>query len=135
MKRRSLLRQLAVLALLFLVMIAIAELRAPPERLSADGVRVQVIDGDSLRIGARTVRLQGIDAVELHQPCRTPEGEGWRCGIEARKALMPTDNFKPLDMAQLCANDSEAPYDVPLHRGAKRFYQEKGYLKPSEAKG
>ena len=49
--------------------------------------------------------------------------------IEARKALMPTDNFKPLDMAQLCANDPEAPYDVPLHPGAKRFYLEKGYLK------
>lgn len=49
--------------------------------------------------------------------------------IEARKALMPTDNFKPLDMAQLCANDQEAPYDVPLHPGARRFYLEKGYLK------
>jgi TRAP-type uncharacterized transport system substrate-binding protein len=49
--------------------------------------------------------------------------------IEARKALMPTDNFKPLDMAQLCANDLEAPFDVPLHPGAKRFYLEKGYLK------
>lgn len=48
--------------------------------------------------------------------------------IDARKALMPTDNFKPLDMAQLCANDDEAPYDVPLHPGAKRFYQDKGYL-------
>ncbi len=49
--------------------------------------------------------------------------------IEARKALMPTDNFKPLDMAQLCANDSEAPYDVPLHPGAKQFFLDKGYLK------
>jgi TRAP-type uncharacterized transport system substrate-binding protein len=49
--------------------------------------------------------------------------------IEARKLIMPTDNFKPLDMAQLCANDHEAPYDVPLHPGAKRFYEEKGYLK------
>ena len=49
--------------------------------------------------------------------------------IEGRKALMPTDNFKPLDMAQLCANDPEAPFDVPLHPGAKRFYLEKGYLK------
>jgi len=49
--------------------------------------------------------------------------------IEVRKALIPTDNFKPLDMAQLCANDEEAPYDVPLHPGAKRFYQDKGYLK------
>ena len=49
--------------------------------------------------------------------------------IDTRKSLMPTDNFKPLDMAQLCANDDEAPYDVPLHPGAKRFYQDKGYLK------
>jgi TRAP-type uncharacterized transport system substrate-binding protein len=48
--------------------------------------------------------------------------------IEARSALMPTDNFKPLDMRQLCANDQEAPYDVPLHPGANRFYLEKGYL-------
>src|ERR1043166_1136780 len=47
--------------------------------------------------------------------------------IEKRKTLMPTDNFKPLDMAQLCANDAEAPYDVPLHPGARRFYQERGY--------
>jgi TRAP-type uncharacterized transport system substrate-binding protein len=49
--------------------------------------------------------------------------------IEARKLIMPTDNFRPLDMAQLCANDHEAPCDVPLHPGAKRFYKEKGYLK------
>jgi TRAP-type uncharacterized transport system substrate-binding protein len=32
-------------------------------------------------------------------------------------------------MAQLCANDEEAPYDVPLHRAAERFYRERGYLK------
>ena len=49
--------------------------------------------------------------------------------IEKRKQVIPTDNYKPLDMAQLCANDEEAPYDVPLHPGAARFYREKGYLK------
>jgi TRAP-type uncharacterized transport system substrate-binding protein len=49
--------------------------------------------------------------------------------IEARKELMPTDNYKPLDIAQLCANDEEAPLDVPLHPGAERFYRERGYLK------
>jgi TRAP-type uncharacterized transport system substrate-binding protein len=49
--------------------------------------------------------------------------------IEKRKDLMPTDNYKPLDVAQLCANDEESPYDVPLHRGAARFYRERGYLK------
>lgn len=49
--------------------------------------------------------------------------------IERRKDLMPTDNYEPLEMAQLCANDEEAPFDVPLHPGAKRFYRERGYLK------
>jgi TRAP-type uncharacterized transport system substrate-binding protein len=49
--------------------------------------------------------------------------------IEKRKETIPTDNYKSLDIAQLCANDEEAPYDVPLHRGAERFYRERGYLK------
>jgi TRAP-type uncharacterized transport system substrate-binding protein len=48
--------------------------------------------------------------------------------LEARRDLIPTDNYKPLDIAQLCANDVEAPYDVPLHPGAARFYRERGYL-------
>jgi TRAP-type uncharacterized transport system substrate-binding protein len=49
--------------------------------------------------------------------------------IEMRRQAMPTDNFKPLRIAQLCADDEEAPYDAPLHPGAKRFYRERGYLK------
>ena len=49
--------------------------------------------------------------------------------IEKRKALIPTDNFKPVAMKQLCADDDEAPYNVPLHPGARRFYREHGYLK------
>ena len=49
--------------------------------------------------------------------------------IERRKDTIPTDNYKPLDIAQLCANDEDAPYDIPLHPGAARFYRERGYLK------
>jgi TRAP-type uncharacterized transport system substrate-binding protein len=49
--------------------------------------------------------------------------------IEKRKDLLPTDNFQPLNIAQLCANDEEAPYNVPLHPGAQQFYRERGYLK------
>jgi TRAP-type uncharacterized transport system substrate-binding protein len=49
--------------------------------------------------------------------------------IEQRKDVIPTDNYKPLEMAQLCANDEESPYDVPLHKGAARFYRERSYLK------
>jgi TRAP-type uncharacterized transport system substrate-binding protein len=49
--------------------------------------------------------------------------------IERRKDALPTDNYKPLAVAQLCANDEEAPYDAPLHPGAANFYRERGYLK------
>jgi Fe2+ transport system protein FeoA len=49
--------------------------------------------------------------------------------LEARRKVIPTDNFRPLRIADLCANSEEAPCDVPLHPGAKRFYRERGYLK------
>lgn len=51
------------------------------------GVRVYVVDGDTLRIGENMVRLQGIDAVELHQFCTDADGGQWSCGLEARQAL------------------------------------------------
>ncbi|MGE5306146.1 MAG: TAXI family TRAP transporter solute-binding subunit [Alphaproteobacteria bacterium] len=49
--------------------------------------------------------------------------------IELRRKSIPTDNFKPLNIADLCANHAEAPYDVPLHPGARKYYRERGYLK------
>lgn len=49
--------------------------------------------------------------------------------LEARKALIPTDNYKPIDMRQLCTPDAETPRGAPLHPGAERFYRERGYLK------
>jgi endonuclease YncB( thermonuclease family) len=39
-----------------------------------------VIDGDSLRIGAKRYRLNGIDAPEADQVCP----DGWSAGVEAR---------------------------------------------------
>ncbi len=49
--------------------------------------------------------------------------------IELRQKSIPTDNYRPLSIADLCANNEEAPYDVPLHPGARKFYRERGYLK------
>ncbi len=48
--------------------------------------------------------------------------------IEARRLVMPTDNYRPLDMTQLCTPDEETPRGAPLHPGAERFYRERGYL-------
>jgi len=49
--------------------------------------------------------------------------------IEARKLAIPTDNFRPLDLVQLCTPDEETPRGAPLHPGAERFYRERGYLR------
>jgi TRAP-type uncharacterized transport system substrate-binding protein len=49
--------------------------------------------------------------------------------LEARQLAIPTDNFKPMNLVQLCTPDEETPRGAPLHPGAERFYRERGYLK------
>ena len=49
--------------------------------------RAEVVDGDTLRIGSTTVRLQGIDAPETRQTCTDASGQEWACGREAARAL------------------------------------------------
>ena len=46
----------------------------------------RVIDGDTLMVGSKRVRLFGIDAPELDQRCRAA-GRSWPCGREATRAL------------------------------------------------
>ena len=48
--------------------------------------------------------------------------------IDARQSVIPVDDDKPLDMRMLCRATESAPLDIPLHPGAKRYYEEKGYL-------
>ena len=38
------------------------------------------------------------------------------------------DSEDPVTMADLCGGGAAAPFDVPLHPGAKRYYQARGYL-------
>ena len=52
-----------------------------------------------------------------------------REAIEARKLAIPTDNYRPLDLAQLCSMSEETPRGAPLHPGAERYYRERGYLR------
>lgn len=46
-----------------------------------------VIDGDTLVIDDTRIRLQGIDAPELHQNCTGADGHEWPCGFTSRKRL------------------------------------------------
>jgi endonuclease YncB( thermonuclease family) len=51
------------------------------------GAGIHVIDGDSLRMNGREIRLAGIDAPEYRQTCTDAAGTAWSCGKEARSAL------------------------------------------------
>ena len=42
----------------------------------------QVVDGDTLKIGQKSIRIHGIDAPEKKQMCKK-NGKFWKCGIEA----------------------------------------------------
>ncbi len=60
----------------------------PPEIIRTEaGEHVQIIDGDSMRIADRIVRLQGYDAPEYRQDCTGANGRRWACGRAARDRL------------------------------------------------
>jgi TRAP-type uncharacterized transport system substrate-binding protein len=114
-----------------------------------NGFRYLPIDGTVLKkfvaLGYRPTLMSKLRFHGMAEEVQTLDFSGWPMivradtpddvayalceAIEKRKEFIPTDNYKPLDIAQLCANDDEAPYDVPLHRGAERYYRERGYLK------
>jgi endonuclease YncB( thermonuclease family) len=58
---------------------------APAETVVLRGSRHvrSIIDGDTFKVGDRSIRLHGIDAPELAQSC-----EGWAAGEAARNALV-----------------------------------------------
>ena len=49
---------------------------------------VKVVDGDSLEIGQKRVRLLEIDAPEYQQFCFDENGKKYDCGAEAKKYLL-----------------------------------------------
>lgn len=101
------------------------------ERLAVVGYRPSVVPKSRFRGMAEDVKTVDFSGWPMVVHADMPNDVAYALceAIEARKALIPTDNYKPLEVAQLCANDEEAPCDVPLHPGAERFYRERGFLK------
>jgi TRAP-type uncharacterized transport system substrate-binding protein len=48
--------------------------------------------------------------------------------IDARQSAIVVDDDRPLDMKQICRGTESAPLEIPLHPGAKKYYEEKGCL-------
>jgi hypothetical protein len=49
--------------------------------------------------------------------------------LEARKDRIPWQEDGPLPLERMVGNSREAPYDVPLHAAAERFWRERGHLR------
>ncbi len=77
---------LIIRSLLVLAALALPAL-APPVAAETFSGRVRVIDGDSLAVGGRPVRLHGIDAPEAGQSCIGADGRDWPCGAWATRQL------------------------------------------------
>lgn len=71
------------------VVLAVLMLSAPALARPAAPVvgQASVIDGDTIDIHARRVRLFGIDAPESRQLCREASGKSYRCGALAANEL------------------------------------------------
>ncbi|MBI4526033.1 MAG: hypothetical protein HY695_19725 [Deltaproteobacteria bacterium] len=100
------------------------------KRLKAMGYRASVVPKSRFKGMARDVPTIDFSGWPMVVRADMPDEIAYALceAIEARKKSIPTDNFKTLNMAHLCANSAEAPYDVGLHPGARRFYRERGYL-------
>ena len=101
------------------------------ERLTAMGYRRSVVPKSrfqSMDEDVNTVDFSGWPMI-VHADMPDEVAYALCQAIEARKDLIPTDNYKPVSVAQLCADDEEAPRGIPFHPGAERFYRGKGYLK------
>ena len=48
--------------------------------------------------------------------------------IDARQKVITVDDDSLLSMKKICRGTEAGPLGIPLHPGAKRYYQENGYL-------
>lgn len=77
-------RYLIALCLIFGVALPVAAVPPAAPLVVGPG---QVVDGDTLRIGAVTLRLHGVDAPERDQSCALARGGQWPCGQAATARL------------------------------------------------
>lgn len=70
---------------------------APADReWHAAAADIRIVDGETLALGDRVVRLSGIAAPMRGETCRRPDGEGFDCGGASAAALMRLVDGRPV---------------------------------------
>src|SRR5512134_1603793 len=98
-----------VVALLALGQVAQADVTGP----------ATVIDGDTIVVAGERIRLEGIDAPELHQTC-TAYGQPWACGRTSAEWLQEHLNGRQVE----CVSHARDRYG-PATRGLLRRRRER----------
>lgn len=73
--------------ILLLVLCAVFNTSSADEISSSPITPAKVIDGDSIEIGNRSIRLMGIDAPEYKQYCKNHQQKKYPCGKKATEHL------------------------------------------------
>ncbi len=81
-KTQRLLSRVGAIVILAVIAYAVDK---PVSHASTD--RVEAIDGDTLLLNGKKVRLMGIDAPETRQICQTIDGKNYGCGKKATQHL------------------------------------------------
>lgn len=85
----------AILTGIILALLGAAALTFSASQVTSTANNVQVIDGDSLRVAGKNIRLWGIDAPEMQQVCKNRIGS-YACGRAAQQHLRKLTHNKAL---------------------------------------
>ena len=72
--------------------------------------QILVVDGDSLEIGKKRIRLMGIDAPEYDQSCKDEKGALYPCGKQSAQYLQDLINHKKIKILLLSVSCSSLNY-------------------------
>ena len=75
-----------IILVLFSILILFFEIQSYSEEKFIFG-KAQVIDGDTIKINRKSIRLHGIDAPEMKQLCKDEDKENYACGHVSKKFL------------------------------------------------
>ena len=108
-------------------------------------IRTDVLKGIE-RLGFPSAPITRKQFPRLDQPVSTVDFSGWpllcrvdlaaefaykmAAAIDSCHDQIPVDHFdrRPMTMREFCRGGDGGPLSIPLHRGAKKYYREKGYL-------